>query len=77
MRKRQPLTADIVASLAVAFGYVVACQGSRASILLMGWSAIFARTLVKYACGSTSFSLAGLCRPPNYAERARFPQIWP
>jgi len=47
VRKRQPLTADIVASLAVAFGYVVACQGSRASILLMGWSAIFARTLVK------------------------------
>jgi hypothetical protein len=36
MRKRQPLAADIVRALGVVGCYAVACQGSRASILLMG-----------------------------------------
>jgi hypothetical protein len=36
MRKRQPVAADLVKVLDVPIDYVVACQGSRASILLMG-----------------------------------------
>jgi len=35
-RKRQPAAADIVRAMKGSLGYVVACQGSRASILLMG-----------------------------------------
>jgi hypothetical protein len=34
--KRQPVAADIVRALGAPLGYFVACQGSRASILLMG-----------------------------------------
>jgi hypothetical protein len=35
-RKRQPSAADIARAMDGPVGYVVACQGSRVSILLMG-----------------------------------------